>query len=133
MKPVQTVLMIDDDIDDQEIFREVLHEIDPLIICLQPSNAKLALSLLLEDNQRPDVIFLDINMPIMNGFEFLEEMMMHERLSSIPVVIYTSSTYHVQQEKAKKLGASDFITKPSDMNLLKATLRTIFLADHLQY
>ena len=58
MKPVQTVLMIDDDIDDQEIFREVLHEIDPLIICLQPSSAKHALSLLLEDNQRPDVIFL---------------------------------------------------------------------------
>ena len=81
----------------------------------------------------PEVVLLDLNMPIMNGFEFLEEMMMHERLSSIPVVMYTSSTYHVQQEKAKKLGASDFITKPSDMNLLKATLKTIFLADHLHY
>jgi CheY-like chemotaxis protein len=85
---------------------------------------------LLEDNQRPDVIFLDINMPIMNGFEFLEEMMMHERLSSIPVVMYTSSAHHVQQEKAKMLGASDFITKPSDMNLLKATLETVILAEH---
>ena len=83
--------------------------------------------------QEVDVVFLDINMPIMNGFEFLEEMMMHERLSSIPVVMYTSSTYHVQQEKAKKLGASDFITKPSDMNLLKATLKTIFLANHWHY
>jgi len=103
MKPVQTVLMIDDDIDDQEIFREVLQEIDPLIICLQPLNAKLALSLLLEDNQRPDVIFLDINMPIMNGFEFLEEMMMHERLSSIPVVMYTSSAHHVSKKKLKCL------------------------------
>ena len=122
--------MIDDDIDDQEIFREVLHEIDPLIICLQPLNAKVALSLLLEDNQRPDVIFLDINMPVMNGFEFLEEMMMHERLSSIPVVMYTSSAHHVQREKAKMLGASDFITKPSDMNLLKATLETLVLAEH---
>ena len=130
MKPVQTVLMIDDDVDDQEIFREVLHEIDPLIICLQPVTAKLALSLLLEDNQRPDVIFLDINMPIMNGFEFLEEMMAHEHLSSIPVVMYTSSTHHVQQEKAKMLGASDFFTKPSDMNLLKATLKTLVLAEH---
>jgi len=130
MKPVRTVLMIDDDVDDQEIFREVLYEIDPLIICLQPLNAKLALSLLLEDNQRPDVIFLDINMPIMNGFEFLEEMMMHERLSSIPVVMYTSSTHHAQQEKAKMLGASDFITKPSDMNLLKETLETVVLAEH---
>ena len=130
MKPVQTVLMIDDDIDDQEIFREVLHEIDPLISCLQPLNAKLALSLLLEDNQRPDVIFLDINMPIMNGFEFLEEMMMHERLSSIPVVMYTSSTHHVQQEKAKTLGASDFITKPSDINLIRTALETVVLAEH---
>ena len=130
MKPVQTVLMIDDDIDDQEIFREVLHDIDPLIICLQPLNAKLALSLLLEDNQRPDVIFLDINMPIMNGFEFLEEMMMHERLSSIPVVMYTSSTHHVQQEKAKTLGASDFITKPSDINLIRTALETVVLAEH---
>jgi CheY-like chemotaxis protein len=130
MKRVQTVLMIDDDIDDQEIFREVLHEIDPLIICLQPSNAKIALSRLLEDNQRPDFIFLDINMPIMNGFEFLEELMMHERLNSIPVVMYTTSTHKAQQEKAKMLGASDFITKPSDLNLLKATLETVFLADH---
>jgi len=130
MKPVQTVLMIDDDIDDQEIFREVLHEIDPLIICVQSLNAKLALSLLLEDNQRPDVIFLDINMPIMNGFEFLEEMMMHERLSSIPVVMYTSSTHHVQEEKAKTLGASDFITKPSDINLIRTALETVVLAQH---
>ena len=130
MKPVQTVLMIDDDADDQMIFKEVLHEIDPLIICLQHLDAKLALRLLLEDNQRPDVIFLDINMPIMNGFEFLEEMMMHERLSSIPVVMYTTSNSNLQQEKAKMLGASDFITKPSDINLLKATIETVFLAQY---
>jgi CheY-like chemotaxis protein len=45
-------------------------------------------------------------------------------------VMYTTSSHKAQQEKAKMLGASDFITKPSDLNLLKATLETVLLSDH---
>src|SRR5690349_20395285 len=130
MNTPRTVLMIDDDIDDHEIFREVLYAIEPMITCLHPLSAELALDILLLDGQRPDIVFLDVNMPVMNGFDFLEEMMKHEELRSIPVTMYTTSSHKAQKERAKMLGAVDFITKPSDMGSLKAVLEAVLLFDN---
>jgi CheY-like chemotaxis protein len=116
------ILMVDDDIEDQEIFLQSIHLIDPSIVCLQPASASLALSLLLYDKIVPDYIFLDINMPIMNGFEFLEELKKHENLSHIPVIIYTTSNQMEDWEKARLLGANDFLTKDTSVKELRASL-----------
>jgi CheY-like chemotaxis protein len=125
MSVVKTILMIDDDLDDQEIFRQVVHEIDPSITCLQPLGSKLALDLLIEDSLMPDLIFVDINMPLMNGFEFLVEVKKFEPACSIPVIILTTSAAKEQKEFAKRLGAFSFITKPSDMKVLKDILERL--------
>ncbi|HEX5362941.1 MAG TPA: response regulator [Gallionella sp.] len=64
---------------------------------------------------RPDLILLDLNMPRMNGREFLAEVKADENLASIPVVILTTSEVERDIETAYQLQASGFITKPVDM------------------
>jgi CheY-like chemotaxis protein len=123
------ILMIDDDNEDQEIFLQSIHLIDPSIVCLQPASASLALDLLLYDKVLPQYIFLDLNMPVMNGFEFLQELKKHEALSGIPVIIYTTSNQMEDWEKARLLGAHDFLTKGSSVKELRASLTRLLLFD----
>ena len=121
--------MIDDDFEDQEIFSDVLRDIDPGIQCILYSEAAEALEVLRQGDCSPDWIFVDLNMPVMNGFEFLEEVKKTSLLRNIPVVIYTTSNENSQKAKARELGASSFITKPSDLTLLKSRLLDLLMAD----
>jgi CheY-like chemotaxis protein len=123
------ILMIDDDIDDQEIFLQIINQIDPSILCLQPASTSLAFDLLLHDNFIPHYIFLDVNMPVMNGFEFLKELKGHLSLSRIPVIIYTTSNEMEDWEKAKLMGADGFLTKDSSMKELRASLTQLLQFD----
>lgn len=64
---------------------------------------------------RPDLIFLDLNMPRMNGAEFLAAMRADERFKSIPVVVLTTSDVETDVVQSYQLGATSYITKPVDM------------------
>jgi CheY-like chemotaxis protein len=70
-------------------------------------------------NPLPDVIFMDINMPLMNGFECLALLKKHTRLKTIPVVILTTSNSLAEAEVARVLGAIFFLTKPPNFSLWK--------------
>jgi CheY-like chemotaxis protein len=78
----------------------------------------------------PDIIFLDLNMPRMNGLEFLKAIKTHRSYKRIPVIIYTTSSNPEDIRKTKDLGATDFVTKPSDFDELYQKLITI-LNKHL--
>ena len=126
MKEKRIVYMIDDDVEDQEIFAETLCEIDASIKCLNFFNGSEALNqLLAKGTVLPDFIFLDLNMPVMNGYEFLKEVKNHKELTDLQMIIYTTSSEPKHKEQAKKLGASSFITKPSEMVELKRALGKI--------
>ncbi|MFZ2407560.1 MAG: response regulator [Methylobacter sp.] len=64
---------------------------------------------------RPDLIFLDLNMPRMNGREFLTAIKADERFKGIPVVVLTTSDYEKDVVSSYQLGATSYITKPMDM------------------
>ncbi|MDP1667262.1 MAG: response regulator [Methylobacter sp.] len=64
---------------------------------------------------RPDLIFLDLNMPRMNGCEFLTAIKADERYKGIPVVVLTTSDVEKDVACSYQLGATSFITKPVDM------------------
>src|SRR6266487_683666 len=96
-------LLADDDADDQQLFKEALNEIDKSIRCLTASSGEEALNKLKTDlKQLPDYIFLDLNMPRMNGLECLVEIKKTNTLKHIPVIIYSTSSAEKDVEETRK-------------------------------
>jgi CheY-like chemotaxis protein len=122
----QYILHIDDDEEDQEIFLSALNEVPGNFNCIAISDATEALRQLEGKMMRPDVIFLDLNMPVMSGQQFLIELKKNSQLKTIPVVIFSTSSHSVTINLLKELGAHDFITKPERfdelVHILKSTL-----------
>jgi DNA-binding NtrC family response regulator len=119
------VLLIDDDEDDQELFQLAIKEISASIECITSDNAQGALAQLENRELIADLIFLDLNMPIMTGQQFLSEMHKQEALSRIPVIILSTSSNMDTINEAKSLGAKSFIIKPSNFRELKNILHGI--------
>jgi CheY-like chemotaxis protein len=121
-------LVIDDDTDDRELFCEALASIDPVIICEHAVDGKEALTKLsTKEIEKPDIIFLDINMPIMNGWQFLTHLKKEEHYKEIPVIVYTTSSTQKDKRIASDLGALCFITKPHAFGRLKNMLGLIVM------
>jgi len=113
MNEISTILIVDDDDDDQEMLREAIATVATSVRCLSAANGEEALRLLqATDAHRPDLIFLDMNMPRMNGLGFLRHRGQIDSLADIPVVIYSTSKRPEDEIETRRLGARDFITKP---------------------
>ncbi len=120
------VLNVDDDAEDREFFRDALREIDASITCLVAGNAMEALTLLKTRHPLPDYIFLDINMPMMDGKQCLKALKAMEEFQSIPVVMYSTSTDSREIHECYHLGAEDFLIKPHSFEKLVNDLSSIF-------
>jgi CheY-like chemotaxis protein len=105
-----TVLYIDDDSDDREIFKEAFFKVSPYSRLLTASGGNEAFSLL-KNESPPDYIFLDINMPIMSGKEFLRQIKSAGELKHIPIVVYSTTKDEKEREEYLKMGAVDVIAK----------------------
>jgi CheY-like chemotaxis protein len=123
------IFLADDDEDDQLIFMEALAGIDPAITVETALNGREALVKLEQMEKLPDLIFLDINMPLMDGFQCLSKLKLQARFSSIPVIICTTSTSANSARTAEILGAHAFLTKPSDHKRLETKLARILATD----
>jgi CheY-like chemotaxis protein len=127
MTYLKSCLLIDDDQDDQFIFSLVLRELDHPIHCSIASTGYEALKKLEHDPPyTPDIIFLDLNLPGINGLDCLARIKSNSKLEHIPVVIYTTSLSQEDKNKTKNLGAIDFITKPYHIQDLYARLHAFF-------
>ena len=123
--PYHKILHIDDDEDDQEIFLTALGHITQEVEYTALDSAVEALQQLSNSKMTADLIFLDLNMPQMNGQQFLIELKKHEHLKQIPVIVLSTSAHAPTIELVKELGAHDFITKPDNFNEFIHTLRNI--------
>lgn len=126
------ILLIDDDEDDREIFTAAMLEVAPANSCETAINAVEGLKQLTSATKLPDLIFLDLNMPLMHGFECLKSLKGHDRLKEIPVVIYSTSNNQPDVQRAAALGASAYFSKPSDYKHLCEKLRNVLLLDFRQ-
>jgi CheY-like chemotaxis protein len=97
-------------------------EVSGSVVCTPLFDARLALKKLEIKELVPDVIFLDLNMPVMNGQQFLTEIKKRTELKSIPIIVFTTSSNHDTIARMKALGAHDFITKPERYDQLLAIL-----------
>lgn len=119
-------LLIDDDADDRELFAEALDTVDPAITCSFSENAEDALvKLETEKIAQPNLIFLDINLPGMNGWECLKKLKESDQYKNIPVIIYSTSSHQRDKQEAEMSGALCLITKPSNFKQLIKVLTEI--------
>lgn len=117
MQTAKRVMLVEDDEDDQYLFCEALMELHPYINCQIANNGAEALELV---KQQPpfDLIFLDLNMPKVDGFECLKRLKENPVHQHIPVVIVSTSRRPEDIEKCKLLGASMFVSKPASFGEL---------------
>ncbi len=123
--PYSKLFLIEDDEDDQELFLMALRQIDPSIDCTVLSGAHNALCALELNETIPDLIFLDLNMPVMTGQQFLAELNKKDPDHPIPVVVLTTSSDQATIQDIKALGARSFFTKPNSFSELKNILQRI--------
>lgn len=125
-------LLIDDDQDDQEIFEMAVSEISDSIHCVFASDGVEALEELKKDDFMPDCIFIDINMPRMNGIECLEKIKTIRRLQPVPVCMFSTSADPDIVRRTQQLGANDFIVKPASISVLSKLLEQ-FITSNRRY
>ncbi len=92
-----TLLIVDDDPDDLWLFS--VYEINKGYRCITASNGKEALQLLQNAIVKPHYIFMDLNLPVMNGKECLREIKKKPRFADIPVIIYSTSKLKTDMEE----------------------------------
>lgn len=126
MNLYQTILLVDDDTEDQEIFLEALREVDPLIHCSFAKDGEQALKLLDGDTLvKPDILFIDMNMPKLNGKQVLSQLKKSEDLKDIPVVMYSTFFGPRDIDEIHSLGAVHCMVKATRFNDLCDALKLI--------
>jgi CheY-like chemotaxis protein len=118
-------LIVDDDIDDQQFLIEALVENDPSCHCFTAFNGEEALAKLDTFISAPDMIFLDLNMPVSNGRKFLARFSQTPFFQSTPVIIYSTTSDKNEIRDLSKQGAAHFLTKQHSFQTLRKELSAI--------
>ncbi|TDH29206.1 response regulator [Segetibacter sp. 3557_3] len=127
----KSFLIIDDDVDDQEIFAAAVEELDDDIRCITAFDCDEALDFLKKNmDELPDYIFLDLNMPRVNGRQCLVELKKLPGVRDVPIVIYSTSSLKKDMEETLEMGASHFLVKPSKFDELCGALKQLLASDY---
>ena len=130
------ILLADDDKDDRILMREALQELNADIKLLTAEHGKACLELLGELTVLPDMILLDINMPVKNGKETLAELKnnpAYSELVSVPIIMYSTSANSRDIDESYKLGANLYIIKPNNFSGLTILVNRLLDLDWTKY
>ena len=117
------IVLAEDDIDDQNIFQIALQEVDPAIQLEFASNGNQLLEKLRLN--KPDLVFLDLDMPYKNGLECLLEIRNDDELEHLPVIVFSSTTKQSNIQTAYEMGAHLFFIKPPVYTDYLSSIRAI--------
>jgi CheY-like chemotaxis protein len=125
----RTVLSIEDDDAAQYLLQMAFREIGDGYQMFRVSNGEEGLAYLRRsgpytDSLRPDLVLLDLSMPLVSGTEVLARMQEDSFLKTIPVVVFTSSRIDRDRARCLALGARDFLSKPSDFDGVVQAVKT---------
>ncbi len=119
-------LLIENDEDEQDIFCTALHEVDPDILCFFAKSGQEAMEKLNSDwSFLPSFIFIDMNMPLMDGRQCVREIRQMDRLNQVPVYVYSSAADPRLIAEVKQSGATDFMLKPASFQAITELLSQI--------
>lgn len=119
-------LLVDDDADDANLFCEAVLGISPEMQCNTAEDGGALFEFLAERaTDRPDIIFLDINLPVTNGWSCLQTLKENAAYKDIPVIMYSTSSARRDILKAYELGVLVFLTKPDDFDELSRMLGVV--------
>lgn len=107
-----SILLVEDDTIEVMKFKRVLKSISESYKIIEATNGEAALEYLTKRESLPDIILLDLNMPKMNGLEFLNILKNEEVLRYIPTIILSTSSNHKDLLEAYKIGIAGYVTKP---------------------
>ena len=119
------ILLLEDDIVDVMTVKRATKQLNIVNELVVKENGEEGLEFLRNTAELPGLIFLDINMPKMNGIEFLQELKKNEEWLQIPIVVLTTSKDQQDKLHTFKLGISGYMIKPISYELFKEMVVTI--------
>ena len=121
-----TIMLIDDDEDCRTFVREAIRECDPSHRCVEHADGQSALDYLAQSDpdSRPGLIFLDVEMPGLDGLATLERIKADRRFADIPVVMLTGVADESYMRRAAALGANSYTVKPAQAEQFLNTVQT---------
>lgn len=120
------ILLADDDADDRLFFKEAMEEINgDMLVSFVNDGSQLMYFLNQPGIRLPDIIFLDLNMPVRNGMECLKEIRANGKFKDLVIVIYSTSGSDNHMQEALILGANTYIKKPNNFTDLKTSLAKV--------
>jgi len=126
------VLLADDDSDDCHLFKDAVKDIKLPVRLDYAVNGVELMEKLNSVSELPDLLFLDLNMPLKNGMECLKEIKMNQSLSKIPIIIFSTSAQTDIVDIAYSKGADIYVKKPDSFSKLRRILSKIFSVDWRQ-
>lgn len=126
----KSILLVEDDADDRMLFTDALNELDSNVQLKTASHCDDGIdSLIKPQDELPDLVVMDINMPGKNGLECLEDIRKHTRLKKLPVVILSTDTDEDVIRDAYRRGANFYISKPNSFQALKREVQKLISTD----
>ena len=123
------ILLVDDDADELKIFSDALNEIPGSYQCTYAPTAAQGLEML--QWIHPNYIFIDYNLPVMNGLDMLAEIRADRKLDNVPVFLYSTTISPDTQLTAQYLRATGCIEKPSSVGMMRAVLLNVLVTGNV--
>ena len=115
------VLVVDDNPISRELIHEVLENSDRKVV--EADNGEEALKMIA--GEKPDIVLLDIQLPVFDGYEVLKRVRSDLGMVNLPVIALTAYAMQQDREKALAAGFDDYITKPIDAASLRARIKNM--------
>jgi len=125
------VFYVDDDSDDLDLFLEVAQSLG--IDALLYTEGDKMLKALLNPPPKPSVVFVDLNMPKISGYDVIQRVKEMDSLQNVPIVVLSTASDAHSMEKSKKVGARYYIKKPTTVSALKKAIEHVTNIDWLNH
>ncbi len=123
------ILLADDDLDDCMLFEDVLRELFTKPWLSVVNDGRQLMNFLAGAVTLPDILFLDLNMPLKNGYECVKEIRQSKQLQKIPIVIFSTSAKPAAVEVLYEQGINLYIKKPDDFQVLIHMIQKVLAID----